>query len=81
MEYVKQGRKVVVLRTFSKAHGLGGIAGRIRDRPGGTDFLLCANAHYVFDLCSGASGALAALEDEAHHSEGQSPTMPNRRNR
>ncbi len=66
LDYVKQGRKVIVLRTFSKAHGLAGVRagygigpaelmsyfGRMR-----TTFSVSAVAQ---------AAALAALDDKSH---------------
>ena len=66
LDYVRQGRKVVVLRTFSKAHGLAGL------RVGygfGPPALLQAlgRVRPAFSVSGVAeAGALAALEDTAH---------------
>jgi histidinol-phosphate aminotransferase len=66
LEYVREGRNVVVLRTFSKVHGLAGarvgygladaklVARVARQRP-----MYCVSS-------VGQAGALAALEDSSH---------------
>ena len=66
LDYVREGRKVVVLRTFSKAHGLAGL--RI-----GYGMATAALLQYfwrmktVFSVSSIAeAAALAALGDKAH---------------
>ena len=66
LDYVRQGRKVLVLRTFSKAHGLGGL--RIGYGMGPAELIgYCARLHVTFSVSSVAqAGALAALRDEAH---------------
>src|SRR5580693_4145729 len=66
LDYVNQGRKVVVLRTFSKAHGLAGV------RVGygiGPDELMgyFARMRTTFSISTVAqAAALAALDDDAH---------------
>src|SRR5580700_3822061 len=66
LDYVSQGRKLVVLRTFSKAHGLAGV------RVGygiGPDELMgyFARMRTTFSVSHVAqAAALAALDDEAH---------------
>src|SRR6267143_5755711 len=66
LQYVKQGRKVVVLRTFSKAASLAGL----RVGYGVADADAIALTHRIrqpFNVNSLAQvAALAALEDEAH---------------
>jgi histidinol-phosphate aminotransferase len=66
LDYVKQGRKVVVLRTFSKAHGLAGV--RVGYGIGPAEFMgYLARMRTTFSVSSVAqAAALAALEDEAH---------------
>jgi histidinol-phosphate aminotransferase len=66
LDYVRQGASVVVLRTFSKAHGLAGL------RVGyglGPDELLgyCARMRNTFSVSSVAqAAAMAALDDSQH---------------
>jgi histidinol-phosphate aminotransferase len=66
LEYVKQNRKVVLLRTFSKAHGLAGV--RVGYGIGPTEFMsYLARMRTTFSVSSAAqAGALAALEDQNH---------------
>jgi len=66
LDYVRQGRNVLVLRTFSKAHGLAGL--RIGYGMGPAELIAyCATLHVTFSVSSVAqSAALAALRDEAH---------------
>jgi histidinol-phosphate aminotransferase len=66
LDYVKQGRKVVVLRTFSKAHGLAGV--RIGYGIGPAEFMsYLARMRTTFSVSSAAqAAALAALNDEMH---------------
>ena len=66
LDYVRQGRNVLVLRTFSKAHGLAGL--RIGYGMGPTELIAyCAALHVTFSVSSVAQfAALAALRDEAH---------------
>jgi len=66
LDYVRQGRKVVVLRTFSKAHGLAGV--RAGYGIGPVELMsYFARMRTTFSVSSVAqAAALAALEDEAH---------------
>jgi histidinol-phosphate aminotransferase len=66
LDYVRQGRNVVVLRTFSKTHGLAGL--RIGYGFAPAAFLkYLARMRTVFSVTSIAeAGALAALDDHAH---------------
>ena len=54
LEYVKQRRKVVVLRTFSKAHGLAGVRVGYGIGPSELMSYFARHAHYVFCFCRGA---------------------------
>lgn len=66
LRHVYQGASVVVLRTFSKAHGLAGL--RIGYGLGPAELLgYCARLQDTYSVSSLAqAAALAALEDEAH---------------
>jgi histidinol-phosphate aminotransferase len=66
LQYVNQGRKVVVLRTFSKAHGLAGV--RVGYGIGPAQLMsYFARMRTTFSVSAPAqTAALAALEDEAH---------------
>src|SRR5436309_2558986 len=66
LNYVKQGRKVVVLRTFSKATSLAGL--RVGYGVADADAIALMNRiRQPFNVNSLAqAGALAALEDESH---------------
>ena len=66
LDYVREGRNVIVLRTFSKAHGLAGL--RIGYGMGPAELLgYCARLHVTFSVSSVAqAAAVAALQDEAH---------------
>ncbi len=65
-EYLKQGASVVVLRTFSKAHGLAGL--RIGYGLGPAELLAyCSRMQSTFSVSSIAqAAALAALDDRDH---------------
>jgi histidinol-phosphate aminotransferase len=66
LDYVRQGRNVLVLRTFSKAHGLAGL--RIGYGMGPAELIgYCSGLHVTFSVSSVAqAAALAALKDEDH---------------
>jgi histidinol-phosphate aminotransferase len=66
IDHVRHGRNVVVLRTFSKAHGLAGV--RIGYGIGPAELMSCfARLRTTFSISVPAqAAALAALEDEAH---------------
>lgn len=66
VDYVRQGRNVIVLRTFSKAHGLAGL--RIGYGMGPAELIAyCAGLHVTFSVSSVAqAAALAALGDQEH---------------
>src|SRR5579863_2076571 len=66
LDYVKRGRKVVVLRTFSKAHGLAGV--RVGYGIGPAELMsYFARMRTTFSVSAVAqAAALAALDDEAH---------------
>jgi len=66
LDYVNQGRKVVVLRTFSKAHGLAGV--RVGYGIGPAELMTYfARMRTTFSVSTVAqAAALAALGDEAH---------------
>lgn len=66
LDYLRQGRNVVVLRTFSKAHGLAGL--RVGYGMGPADLMgYFARMRTTFSVSVVAqAAALAALDDEAH---------------
>jgi histidinol-phosphate aminotransferase len=66
LDYVRQGASVVVLRTFSKAHGLAGL--RVGYGLGPAELLgYCARMRNTFSVSSVAqAAALAALDDYLH---------------
>src|SRR5581483_1661585 len=66
LTYLRQGANVVVLRTFSKAHGLAGL--RIGYGLGPAELLgYCARMQNTFSVSAIAqAAALAALQDQAH---------------
>ncbi len=66
LDYVKRGRRVVVLRTFSKAHGLAGV--RVGYGIGPVELMsYFARMRTTFSVSVVAqAAALAALDDEAH---------------
>src|SRR5437773_3027711 len=69
LEYVREGRNVVVLRTFSKIHALAGL--RIGYGVACSDLIaVLEKTRQPFNVNSIAhAGALAALKDEAHQHE------------
>jgi histidinol-phosphate aminotransferase len=66
LDYVRQGASVVVLRTFSKAHGLAGL--RVGYGLGPAELLgYCARMRNTFSVSSVAQvAAMAALNDDPH---------------
>ena len=66
LDYVRQNRNVVVLRTFSKAHGLAGV--RVGYGLGSAEFISSlAHMRTIFSISVLAqAAAMAAIEDEAH---------------
>lgn len=66
LKYVRQGASVLVLRTFSKAHGLAGL--RVGYGLGPAELLgYCARMRDTFSVSSVAqAGAMAALDDVSH---------------
>ena len=65
-QWVREGRNLIVLRTFSKAHGLAGVRIGYGYAPTGLMQYL-ARLRTVFSVSNVAeAAALAALEDEAH---------------
>jgi len=66
LTYVRQGASVVVLRTFSKAHGLAGL--RVGYGLGPAELLgYCARMRNTFSVSSVAqAAAMAAVDDRAH---------------
>jgi histidinol-phosphate aminotransferase len=66
LDYVRQDANVVVLRTFSKAHGLAGL--RVGYGLGPSELLgYCAHMANIYSVSSVAqAAALAALDDQSH---------------
>jgi histidinol-phosphate aminotransferase len=66
IEHVRRGASIVVLRTFSKAHGLAGL--RIGYGLGPAELLAyCTRMRNTFSVSSVAqAAALAAIDDQAH---------------
>lgn len=66
LEYLRQGASVVVLRTFSKVHGLAGL--RVGYGLGPAELLgYCARMKNTFSVSAVAqAAALAALDDQEH---------------
>ncbi len=66
LDYVRQGRHLVVLRTFSKAHGLAGLrVGYGLGPPELMQHLSRVRSPFSVSVVAEA-GALAALDDQAH---------------
>jgi histidinol-phosphate aminotransferase len=66
LDYVRQGASVVVLRTFSKAHGLAGL--RVGYGLGPAELLgYCARMRNTFSVSSVAQAAAAAALDDYLH--------------
>jgi histidinol-phosphate aminotransferase len=66
LEYVRRGASVVVLRTFSKAHGLAGL--RVGYGLGPAELLgYCARMRNTFSVSSVAQAAALAALDDIHH--------------
>jgi histidinol-phosphate aminotransferase len=66
LEYVRRGAGVVVLRTFSKAHGLAGL--RVGYGLGPAELLAyCARMRNTFSVSSVAQAAAVAAIDDTHH--------------
>jgi histidinol-phosphate aminotransferase len=69
VQYVREGRNIIVLRTFSKIHGLAGLRVGYGIAPGGLIEVL-QKTRQPFNLNGlGQIGALAALHDEVHQRE------------
>jgi histidinol-phosphate aminotransferase len=66
LQHVRQGASVIVLRTFSKAHGLAGL--RVGYGLGPAELLAyCARMRDTFSVSSAAqTAAIAALDDAKH---------------
>jgi len=66
VRYVKEGRKVIVLRTFSKTHGLAGV--RVGFGIGDPELMsFLARVRTAFQTTSiGEAAAMAALHDDEH---------------
>ena len=66
LNYIRQSAGVVVLRTFSKAHGLAGL--RVGYGLGSAELLgYCARMANTYSVSAAAqAAALAALDDQAH---------------
>src|SRR5438034_8221405 len=69
LQYVREGRKIIVLRTFSKIHGLAGL--RVGYGVARRDLIeVLQKTRQPFNVNSIAhAGALAALDDDAHQRE------------
>ncbi|PYJ69217.1 MAG: histidinol-phosphate transaminase [Verrucomicrobia bacterium] len=69
LQYIREGRNIIVLRTFSKIHGLAGL--RVGYGVGRRDLIeVLQKTRQPFNVNSIAhAGALAALGDDAHQRE------------
>jgi histidinol-phosphate aminotransferase len=68
LDYVRQGASVVVLRTFSKAHGLAGL--RVGYGVGPAELMAyCARMRDTFSVSSVSQAAAVAALDDAKHVE------------
>jgi len=66
LNYVRQGARVVVLRTFSKVHGLAGL--RVGYGFGPAELLThCAQMRTTYSVASVAEAAALAAMDDQHH--------------
>jgi len=66
IDYVRRGASVIVLRTFSKAHGLAGL--RVGYGLGPAELLAyCARMRDTFSVSSVAQAAAVAAIDDLHH--------------
>jgi len=66
LNYVQQGAGVVVLRTFSKVHGLAGL--RVGYGFGPAELLTyCAQMRNTYSVASAAEAAAGAAMDDQHH--------------
>jgi histidinol-phosphate aminotransferase len=66
LEYIRQGASVVVLRTFSKAHGLAGL--RVGYGLGPAELLgFCARMRNTYSVSSVAEAAAAAAINDTDH--------------
>jgi len=66
LRFVREGRNVIVLRTFSKIHGLAGLRIGYAVAPPEMIQVLHKTRQPFNVNCIAQAGALAALEDEAH---------------
>lgn len=66
LDYVRQGRRIIVLRTFSKAHGLAGVRVGYGIAPAAMITQIRSQRTIYCVSALAEAGALAALDDEAH---------------
>jgi histidinol-phosphate aminotransferase len=66
LDYVREGRNVVVLRTFSKVHGLAGVRVGYGIAPAELIARIARQRDMYCVSSLAQAGALAALEDEVH---------------